>query len=220
MRNFGWSGVFWVSYIYMINSNESLTTLISWGRTSLVTGASRFSSLQAKLVATTIVNPPVNESEEEDEEDNSQRSTPVLGTSSQQDNPQPSKSSTRAKTARSKPKTATLTSLQRRVDESKKLTECIEAMMEDAEDSQTAQMQYGVLLASMVPQIKSSLTQDYYKQLFVLMMQFVDNLIAMHQQQQYGLQQQYGQQLQYGQQQYGQQQIYCQQQHYFQHQYG
>ncbi len=86
--------------------------------------------------------PPVIEEDEKD----SQRSTPVLGTSCQQGNPQPSQSSSRAKT-RSKPETVTLTSLQRRVNKSKKLMEQIKATMEEAEDSHSAQTQYGVWLS-------------------------------------------------------------------------
>ncbi len=114
---------------------------------------------QAKLATSTTVNPPASESEE-DEEDNSQQTTPLPGTSSQQDIPKPSQSSTRTKST-SKTETATLTSLQRRVDESKKLMEWIEAMMEEAQDSGSAQMLYGVCLAQMVPQITSSLIQDH-----------------------------------------------------------
>ncbi len=100
--------------------------------------AKKVCGMQAMLAATTTLNLTASESEE-DEEDNSKRSTPDPGSFSQQDNPQPTKFSTsKANTARSKPETATLTPLQKRVDESKKLTECIKTTMEEA------QMQYGL----------------------------------------------------------------------------
>ncbi len=66
------------------------------------------------------------------------------GPSSQTDNSQHSQSTGKSKSAKSRSDTATLTSLQKRVDESKKLTEKIEMMMEEAEDSHSAQSQYGV----------------------------------------------------------------------------
>ncbi len=47
--------------------------------------------------------------------------------------------------------------------------------MEEAEDSYTAQSQYGVWLARLISQIDRTLIQVYYKRSFALMMQFVDN---------------------------------------------
>ncbi len=137
--------------------------------------------LQAKLLAATTINPPARESEEE-EEDSSQSSIAIQGPSSEPDKPQPTKSSI-AKTARSaKPETATLTCLQRRAEESRKLTEHIEVMMEEAEDSRSSQMMYGLWLAHTVPQIEGSLIHEYYKHSFALTMRFVDESITIQQQ--------------------------------------
>ncbi len=114
--------------------------------------------LQAKLARNTTVNPPASESEEDEE--SPQRSTPVQWTSSQQDNPQPSQSSIHI---RAKSKSRADISL-KRFDESIKLTERIEMMMEEVEDSRSTQSHYGVWLAQMVPQTDNSLIQEYYKQ--------------------------------------------------------
>ncbi len=102
------------------------------------------------------------------------------GSSSSQD-PQLSNTEVKAKTTKKSTDTS-LTSLQKRVDESKKLTEKIELMMEKEDKSCSAESHYGVWLSRLIPQIDHSLIQEYYKQSFALTMQFVDKSIALCQQ--------------------------------------
>ncbi len=100
--------------------------------------------LQTKLAASsTVIIPPASEESEEEEED-SQRSTPLPGPSSKTENAHPSQSTGKSKSAKSRSDMVTLMSLQKRVHESKKLTEKIEMMMEEVEDSRSAKSQYGV----------------------------------------------------------------------------
>ncbi len=97
--------------------------------------------------------------------------------SSSQD-PQPSKSTVKTKSDK-RSDTTSLTSLQKRVDESNMFTDKIEMMMEEVDESHSAQSQCGVWLACLIPQIDGTLIQEYYKCSFALMMQFVEDSIAL-----------------------------------------